>query len=230
MPGPDHDVVRDVRAALRTATDADRAPAMQAYMKSEMPFLGVTKPARTTALRPVLRDWHPSDRAGWEATVRLLWDDAAFREERYAALALLTARRALAWHDPGLVPLVEHLVVTGAWWDLVDEVAGHTVAPLHRAFPDEMAPVIRLWSVHDDLWLRRTAVLAQLGSGTATDTDLLSDVIAANADRSEFWLRKAIGWALRDLAHRDPEWVRAYLASHGDALSGLSRREAAKHL
>ena len=230
MPGPDHDVVHDVRAALRTAADPERARAMRAYMKSEMPFLGATKPARTAALRPVLRGWHPSDRAEWEATVRLLWDDAGYREERYAALALLAARPAKAWHDLGLVPLVEHLVVTGAWWDLVDEVAGHTVAPLHRGFPDEMAPVIRRWSVHDDLWLRRTALLAQLGSGTATDTTLLSDVIAANADRPEFWLRKAIGWALRDLAHRDPEWVRAYLRAHGDALAPLSRREAAKHL
>jgi 3-methyladenine DNA glycosylase AlkD len=96
--------------------------------------------------------------------------------------------------------------------------------------PAALAPVVRRWAVHEDLWLRRTAILAQLGSGTATDTDLLAEVIAASADRPEFWLRKAIGWALRDLAHRDPGWVRGYLAAHGAALSPLSRREAAKHL
>jgi 3-methyladenine DNA glycosylase AlkD len=230
MARPDLSLVEEVRRTLRAAADADRAPAMQAYMKSAMPFLGVTKPARTAALRPVIGSWHPADRGEWDATIRLLWDDAGFREERYAALALLTVRPATPWRDLALVPLVEHLVTTGAWWDLVDEVAGRTVAPVHRAFPAELAPVIRRWSVHDDLWLRRTAVLAQLGSGTATDTGLLADVIAANASRSEFWLRKAIGWALRDLAHRDPDWVRGYLAEHGEALSPLSRREAAKHL
>ena len=75
-------------------------------------------------------------------------------EERYAALALLAARVGRPWHDPDLVPLLEHLVVTGAWWDLVDETAGRHVAPTHRAHPEAMAAVLRDWSVHDDLWLR----------------------------------------------------------------------------
>jgi 3-methyladenine DNA glycosylase AlkD len=226
----DLDLVAAVRHALRDAADPSRAPAMQAYMKSAMPFLGVPKPERTRALRPLLAAWRPAGRGTWEATVRVLYDEAQHREERYAALAVLDAQVARPWRDVGVVPLVEHLVTEGAWWDLVDEVAGRTVAPLHRADPAAWAPVIRGWSVHDDLWLRRTAVLSQLGSGTATDTVLLTEVVAANAGRPEFWLRKAIGWALRDLAHRDPDWVRGYLAEHGDALSPLSRREAAKHL
>ena len=112
-------------------------------MKSAMPFLGVAKPERTAALRPVWAAHPPRDRASWEATVRALYDEATHREERYAALALLTVRASRPWHDVGLVPLLEHLVVTGAWWDLVDEVAGRTVAPLHRALPEAMAPVIR---------------------------------------------------------------------------------------
>jgi 3-methyladenine DNA glycosylase AlkD len=230
VSGPDRDLVADVRAALLAAADPVRAPGMQAYMKSEMPFLGVGKPERTRLLRPLLAAWRPSDRGTWEASVRTLYDEAGFREERYAALALLISRAGRPWRDAELVPLVEHLVTEGAWWDLVDEVAGRTVAPLHRADPAALAPVVRRWAVHEDLWLRRTAILAQLGSGTATDTDLLAEVIAASADRPEFWLRKAIGWALRDLAHHDPGWVRGYLAAHGAALSPLSRREAAKHL
>jgi 3-methyladenine DNA glycosylase AlkD len=230
VTGPDRDLVADIRAALLAAADPDRAPGMQSYMKSEMPFLGVAKPERTRLLRPLLAAWQPADRDTWETTVRSLYDEAGYREERYAALALLASRAGRPWRDVGLVPLVEHLVTVGAWWDLVDEVAGRTVAPLHRADPAALAPVVRRWARHDDLWLRRTAILAQLGSGTATDTALLAEVIAANADRPEFWLRKAIGWALRDLAHRDPDWVRGYLADHGEALSPLSRREAAKHL
>jgi 3-methyladenine DNA glycosylase AlkD len=202
---------------------------MQAYMKSEMPFLGVPKPARVAALRPVLAAHPVADRATWEATVRALYDDASYREERYAALALLGVRGARGWLDPDLVPLLEHLVVAGAWWDLVDDVAGHQVAPLHRAFPLETAPVVRRWSRHEDLWLRRTAILSQLGSGVATDRALLTEVIEANVASPEFFHRKAIGWALRDLAWKDPDWVRAFVTAH-PGLSPLSRREALKNL
>jgi len=221
--------VRDVRAALAAVADPQRAVAMQAYMKSALPFRGAAKPVQVAALAPVLAAHPVTDRGTWEATVRALYDEAAFREERYAALALLGVRAARAWLDLDLVPLLEHLVVTGAWWDLVDDVAGHQVAPLHRAQPEGMAPVLRAWARADDLWLRRAAVLGQLGSGLGTDRALLSDVIEANAGSGEFFHRKAIGWALRDLAGKDPDWVRDFVDTHPD-LAPLSRREALKHL
>ena len=229
MTAPDRDLVAAVRAALADVADPQRAVAMQAYMKSQMPFRGAPKPVQVAALRPVLAAHPVTDRAIWEATVRALYDGAEYREERYAALALLAVRAAKGWYDPDLVPLLEHLVVTGGWWDLVDDVAGHQVAPIHRAFPDAMATVIRRWSVDDDMWLRRTAILSQLGSGLRTDRVLLTDVIEANAASTEFFHRKAIGWALRDLAWKDPEWVDAFVAAH-PGLSGLSRREALKNL
>ncbi len=229
MTGPDRALVRDVRAALAAVADPERAPAMQAYMKSAMPFRGAPKPVQVAALRPVLAAHPVPDRATWEATVRELYDGASFREERYAALALLGARAARAWLDLDLVPLLEHLVVTGAWWDLVDDVAGHQVAPLHRSFPAEMGPIVLGWAHDEDLWLRRTAILSQLGSGLGTDRALLTDVIEANVESREFFHRKAIGWALRDLAWKDPDWVRAFVDHHPD-LSGLSRREALKNL
>jgi 3-methyladenine DNA glycosylase AlkD len=225
----DTELVADLRQALAEHADPDRAPDMQRYMKSALPFRGLTSPVLRATVRPLLSRV-PAARADREATIRLLWDEAAFREERYAALALLEARPLRGWRDPDLVPLVEHLVRTGAWWDLVDQIAGRTVAPMHREQPRQMRPVVLAWSRHEDLWLRRTAVLSQLGSKAATDRDLLAQVVLANADRTEFWLRKAIGWALRDLARTDPGWVRAFLATHGDRLSALSRREAAKHL
>jgi 3-methyladenine DNA glycosylase AlkD len=230
VTGPDQTLVRAVRDALASAADPDRATAMRAYMKSVLPFRGVSKPARVAVLRPVLAASPPRDRATWEATVATLYDDAGYREERYAALALLDVRAARPWRDPDLVPLLEHLVVVGAWWDLVDEIAARQVAPLHRAWPTELAPVIRRWSVSEHLWLRRAALLSQLGSGAGTDRVLLADVIEANAASRELFLRKAIGWALRDLARRDPVWVTAYLGAQGSRLSPLSRREAAKHL
>jgi 3-methyladenine DNA glycosylase AlkD len=229
VTGPDRALVRDVRDALAAVADPERAVAMQAYMKSAMPFRGAPKPVQVAALRPVLAAHPVTDRATWEATVRELYDAASFREERYAALALLGVRGARSWLDLDLVPLLEHLVVTGAWWDLVDDVAGHQIAPLHRAFPAEMAPILRAWARDEDLWLRRTAILSQLGSGVDTDRALLTDVIEANVQSREFFHRKAIGWALRDLAWKDPGWVRAFVLAHPD-LSGLSRREALKNL
>ena len=114
MSQPDHQLVTAVRDALAGAADPARAPDMQAYMKSTLPFRGVPKPVRVRVLRPVLAAHPVTDRGVWEATIRRLYDDAHYREERYAALAVLDVRAARAWRDPDLVPLLEHLVVTGA--------------------------------------------------------------------------------------------------------------------
>ncbi|MFC7496030.1 MULTISPECIES: DNA alkylation repair protein [unclassified Nocardioides] len=219
-----------VRAALAAGGDPERAVQQQAYMKSELPFRGYSSPELKALLRPLLAAYRPSGRDGWEATVRALWDDATHREERYAALAIARHRRARAWLAPESVPLFRHLVVTGAWWDLVDEIAQHLVGRSLAAHRAELTPVLRSWASDDDLWVRRTAVLCQLGQRDGTDTDLLRHAIDANVDDGTFWLRKAIGWALRDFARTDPAWVRAEVARHGDRLSGLSRREALKHL
>ena len=121
-------------------------------------------------------------------------------------------------------------MVTGAWWDHVDEVASHLVGGVLAGHRVEVTPVMRAWAVDDDLWVRRTAVLCQLNHKADTDTDLLHDVIEANLDDRSFWLRKAIGWALREYSRTDPDWVRAEVDQLGDRLSGLSRREATRHL
>ncbi|MCD4535446.1 DNA alkylation repair protein [Nocardioides sp. cx-169] len=229
MPG-DRDLVESVRAALAAAGDAERARAQQAYMKSEMRYRGIGAPELRKVLRPLLALYRPASREEWAATVRTLWDEAGYREERYAALAVARHRLAREWLDPGSLDLWRHLVVTGAWWDLVDEIAAHLVAPTLRAHRQEVTPVLRAWMTDDHLWLRRTAVLSQLGAKAETDVVLLRDTIEHNLEDRSFWLRKAIGWALRDYARTDPDWVRAEVARLGDRLSGLSRREALKHL
>ena len=133
-------------------------------MKSAMPFHGVTAPRLKQALRPILAAYAPGDRATWEATVRELWDGATHREERYAATALARHRAARAWQDPAALDLYRHLVVTGAWWDHVDEVAAHLVGGVLAGHRPEVTPVMRAWARDDDLWVRRTAVLGQLRS------------------------------------------------------------------
>lgn len=227
--------VAAVRAALAEGGDAARAAQQQAYMKSELPYVGLGAPALKALLAPLLVEHRFVDRAQWEAAALELWEDAEHREEWYAAIALLRHRAYRSWLDPDLLPLLETLVRTGAWWDVVDEIASHLVGQVlleHRA---PTTPVMDAWSVDpDSLWVRRTAMLAQLRHGEHTDTDLLERVLVANLDDTahgrEFFVRKALGWALRQHARTDPAWVRTFVATHDDRLSGLSRREALKHL
>ena len=222
--------LEDVRAALAVAGDPERARAQQAYMKSAMPYRGIARPELKAILRPLLATYAPSDRAAWESDVRGLWDGARFREERYAAIALARHRTAGHWQDVEALDLYRHLVVTGAWWDLVDEIAAHLVGGVLAGHRAEATEVVRVWATDDDLWLRRTAVLAQLRHRSDTDLDLLRFAIESNVDDTSFWLRKAIGWALRSYAATDPDWVRAEVTRLDDRLSGLSRREALRHL
>jgi 3-methyladenine DNA glycosylase AlkD len=228
------DLVDELRSRIAEAGDPDRAPRMQAYMKSSMPFRGVAAVPLRAITREVLAAHVLPDRAAWQAAVLELWDGAAFREERTAALAGAGHRRYREYRDPGSLPLYRHLVVTGAWWDLVDAVATQHVGEVLGRFPAEVTPTIRAWAVDEDLWLRRTAVLCQVKRKTATDVDLLRFALEQNLEDSrhgrEFFVRKALGWALREHARTDPDWVRAFVAAHEARLSGLTRREALKHL
>nr|WP_238992836.1 DNA alkylation repair protein [Jiangella aurantiaca] len=224
-------LVDAVRTALRSAADPAAAEPMRAYMKSEMPFLGVPKPARTAALKPVFTAHRIDDGDSWRATVLELWDSAEFREERYAAVTLAQLKPYAAFATrPGALDLYDHLVVTGAWWDHVDEVAIRSVGPVLRAHHDAVAPVARHWARDADRWRRRAAVICQIGSKAETDTALLAEAIEANADDEDFFLRKGIGWALREYAKIDPDWVRRFVAAHEGELSPLSRREALRNI
>jgi len=220
-------LVAAVRAGLAELGDARKAPDMQRYMKSELPFRGVASPARK-ALCARLFAAHPlSDVDTWRATVLTLWREAEFREERYVAVDL--TGRHQEWQTPALLPMYEELIVTGAWWDYVDEVANRRVGSLLRASPAELTPVLRQWSADTDLWKRRTSIICQLSFKSATDTALLTAAIEANLADRDFFIRKGIGWALRQFARTEPGWVRAFVDSH-PGLSPLSVREAVKHL
>lgn len=234
MPDPVTELVRLVRRRIAEVADPGRAPRMQAYMRSSMPYRGVTSVPLRALCRKVY-DAHPlPDRASWESCVRTLWDDAGYREERYAAMALTSHRLYRAHQDPETLGLYRHLVVSGAWWDFVDSLASHNVGAILATHPLDVTPTMRAWAVDDDLWLRRTAILCQLQRKEATDVDLLRATLEVNLEGSrfgsEFFVRKAVGWALRQHARVDPDWVRAFVARHQDRLSGLSRREALKHL
>jgi len=222
-------LVTDVRAALAEIADPKKAPAMQRYMKSSMPYLGVPTPPLRRTCRAVFAQ-HPLDTfEEWRDTILTLWRRATHREHRYAAIELASERRYATLQTGRTIPMYEEMIVDGAWWDYVDTIA-HRLGDVLRREPARTAARMRVWARSGNLWKRRTAIICQLGFKSATDLALLTDCIEPSLGSREFFLQKAIGWALRDLAWSDPKLVAIWVRQHHDALSPLSRREALKNI
>jgi 3-methyladenine DNA glycosylase AlkD len=226
---PEKPLTARVRAALEAVAEPEHAPAMAAYMKSAMPYLGVSTVPRRAALKAVFAgiDW--PDRAAWEADVLALWRGAEFREERYAALELAALKSARRFHTIDALPMYEEMIVGGAWWDYVDEIATHRLWAILENDRAAMRAAMLQWSTDADMWKRRSAILCQIPAKREIDLDLLYACIEPSIGSSEFFLRKAIGWALRQYAWIDPQEVARYVAANAHRLSGLSQREALKN-
>jgi len=226
------EVVLRTMLALEPAADAGRATGMAAYMRGQFPFLGIPAPLRSGLLRSAWADLPEPSPSDLGDAVTHLWRLHG-REYQYAACDLLgrhlgTPRRA-AQADPAfLTGVVRPLLVTKAWWDTVDALRGAAVGPLVAAHPG-LVEVMRGWVEDDDRWLVRSAVIHQLGYRDRTDEALLLDLCARRAADREFFVAKAIGWALRTHAKRRPDAVRQFCADHPE-LTPLARREALKHL
>jgi 3-methyladenine DNA glycosylase AlkD len=223
-------LVKAVRDGLKELGDPARARAAQAYMKSEMPYAGVSAvPLRALWRRLFAAHPLPSF-AAWQAAAVALWAGARVREERYTAIGL-TGHRLYREHQTlAALPMYERFIVEGAWWDYVDDVAVHRVGPLLASHRASMKKTLLAWARGDDLWKRRSAIIAQVLFKEETDTPLLYACIAPSLGRKEFWLRKAIGWALRSYAWHAPREVQRYVKEHEGEMSGLSKREALKNL
>jgi 3-methyladenine DNA glycosylase AlkD len=219
-----------LRKALRQVADPAKAPIMQAYAKSEMPYHGVTAPLLRRVCKTVFADLEFATATRWQEHVLGLWRNALFREERYAALVLAGAKVARSFQQPAAMKMYEEIIVTGAWWDYVDDIASHRVGPILAAYPVPMGRKMLSWSKSKNLWKRRTSIICQLGFKTATDLGLLYACIEPSLESKEFFLRKAIGWALRQYAWTDEAEIRRYVNRNRSRLSGLSYREALKNI
>jgi 3-methyladenine DNA glycosylase AlkD len=219
-----------IRAALREAGDPARAPAMQAYMKSAMPFHGVPTAALRQVCKAIFADMPFATASHWQAQVLDLWRDACFREERYAALYLAGDKRARPFQTLAAMKMYEELIVTGAWWDYVDDIASHRIGAILEDYPAPMRRKMLSWSKSTNLWKRRTAIICQLGFKAETDLELLYACIEPSLGSREFFLQKAIGWALRQYAWTDEAEIRKYVRLNRVHLSALSRREALKNI
>lgn len=218
-----------VLSELKKAADPDRAPAMQAYMKSSMPYLGVSSVPLRAVAKVVLADYPFDDPEAFRSDVLAVFRGAHFREERYMAVAMTGHRKARPFQTMEALPMYEALIVEGAWWDIVDAIA-HRVGDLLEAHPSAMKKKMRVWSRCDDMWKRRISIICQLGFAEETDLDLLYAAIEPSIGSKEFFLRKAIGWALRELAWSNPDEVIRYVGANAARLSPLSKREALKNV
>ncbi|MEM8768109.1 MAG: DNA alkylation repair protein [Pseudomonadota bacterium] len=219
-----------IKQSFADAADPERAAGQQAYMKSEMPYYGIPA-ADMRRLAKAVFDAHPlPDRESWTQAVLTLWRDAEFREERYAALTLIDHKPYRRYYDVNLLALLDELIVSGAWWDFIDPIASNYVGALLREHRAAIEPQLLVWAEDDNHWRRRSAILAQLKFKADTDWPLQQRFMAPSLEEREFFLRKAIGWALREYSKTDPEAVLAYVRGHAKLLSGLSKREGLKVL
>ena len=226
----DRELIETMRAGLKAVANPSRSAAAEAYMKSTMPFLGTMAGPMRNVANEVAAAQPLKSRAAWRDTCLALWREATYREERYAALELSGHRLYREFQSPAALPMYEEFIVDGAWWDYVDAVAVHRVGPLLRDYRDEIEPVMRAWSTDADMWRRRTSIICQVGAKADIDLGLLYDCIEPNMADKQFFIRKAIGWALRSHAWLNPAEIQRYVNENADRLSGLSKREALKNM
>lgn len=224
-------LIADIRTGYAAAANAEVAVGQQAYMKSTIPYWGVKTPEGRKIVKPLLVQHTLRSREEWEGAILTLWDNVTHREEWYAALGIATYGRYRDLRSSlDSMSLYEHLIRTGAWWDVCDEIAQHLVGEVLMQHREDASAIMRSWSTDEFLWIRRCSILSQGRHRDKTDPNLLRDCILPSIDDTDFFSRKAIGWALRDYAKVNPDWVRAFVVEFDDRLSGLSKREALKHL
>jgi len=216
----------DLAVAFDAHADAERARGMAAYMRDQFEFYGLPSPVQRSLAREVLSKHPLPDEPALAALVDGCWSRPE-REWQYFACDLM-ARHARTLSSAFLT-VAEQAITTKSWWDTVDSLASKTVGGLVRSHP-ELRTTMDRWVGDPNFWLGRTALLHQLSYKKDTDAARLFRYCEQRAGDTEFFIRKAIGWALREYSKTDERAVRAFVHAHESALSGLSKREALKWL
>ena len=213
----------DVFQVFRSHANPEKAKQMSAYMRDQFPFLGIQTPHRKALSKEIIKQL-TSEPVNWDF-VNNCWKQPE-REFQYVALDYLAkAKQQLTPKD---IPRLKHLAVTKSWWDTVDGL-DQVVGDIALRHP-EVNDTLLAWSKDQNFWLRRIAIDHQLGRKTNTNMELLAAIIQNNLGQSEFFINKAIGWALRDYSKTNPAWVKSFLMRHEAELAALTKKEAAKYL
>jgi 3-methyladenine DNA glycosylase AlkD len=206
------------------ARDPGCAAEQSAYMRNQFPFVGLSAPTQRALARSALTGLPEPTEDDLRAVGLACWDRA---EREYQAFACDWLRTHVIVPGPGFLETLRALITTKSWWDTVDPLATRVVGGLVKRHP-RLVTRMDAWSTEKNPWLVRTALLHQLHYGAETDTDRLFRYCTRQAGHPDFFIRKAIGWALRQYARTDPEAVRRYVSRHRGELSPLSVREASR--
>ncbi|MBC1489084.1 DNA alkylation repair protein [Listeria sp. FSL L7-1485] len=213
----------EIQVVFRTNRSTADAPQMEAYMKNQFPFLGIRADKRKKLLTTFLKEQgEPNDLL--RLVIELFNEEE--REFQYIAIDLLS--RYGKKQSSEAIQIYEKLVITKSWWDTVDGLAGTVISTHFNLYPELIPHYNAQWINGDNIWLARTAILFQLKYKEKTDSELLFSNCEKWLESKEFFIQKAIGWALRQYAKVNPEEVREFINSH--TLAPLSRREAIKHI
>jgi 3-methyladenine DNA glycosylase AlkD len=218
-----NDYLLPLQALLVENADADQAIPMAKYMRNQFEYLGIKTPLRNALFKQFLASYGLPAQDKLPAVVRQLWR-LPQREYQYIAMGFLDRMKEQV--TPDSIPLIEYLIVTKSWWDTVDSLAGHVVGGLFTRHPQARGPSITRWRYDEDIWVRRTTLIFQLSYKKNTDEALLFSLINDNLGSSEFFINKAIGWALREYSKSNPTAVIEFVDK--TRLAPLSRREALK--
>ena len=226
-----HKVVNFFISRYEKLRDDEIATGMKAYLKNKQDFLGIQNPARKEIYkdfksemgRSLKKTITPND---VESIVMVLWDKPE-REYRYTALFLIEYFKT---YSIDRISFLEQLIISGDWWDITDTIAPRFVGDLLKENKMQMKEILKKWVNHDNMWIRRSAILSQLKFKKNTDVELLSYCIFQTMNEKEFFIQKAIGWILREFSKTNPKFVVDFINSHNETLSRLSVREGSKYL
>ena len=220
------EVIAEIEALLEPLANPANAEQMAAYMRDQFPFLGIKTPERRAAARPIMmRAKH------WSAEDLLDVADALMGqpEREFSFVATDFLRKWNGHLHSEHLGRIRTLIQTKSWWDTVDALAVHTLGAVVRA-DRSLQSEMDVWINDDDIWVARSAILHQLMWKDEVDAERLFRYCDLRGADTEFFIRKALGWALRQYARTDPEAVRRYVFANSERLSGLTKREALKHI
>ena len=221
-----HPYVKKIKSIYQKNAEPSQAATMKKYMRDQFEYLGIKTPQAKALQKEFYAEHGLPEISELDTIIFDLWK-LPQREYKYVAMGLMDKFEKKLQAD--FIETVEHLIVTGSWWDTVDLIATHQVGTIFKEYPKVKAKYLKKWRKSDNFWLRRTTILFQLLYKQETDFDLLCDLIRENLGSDEFFINKAIGWALRQYAKTDPTAVKNFVKATKE-LHPLSRREAMKHL
>ena len=210
----------DLREGLTEVCDPSKVEDMSAYILGQFDYLGCSAGERRSVSKPLTQAAKTMEPAELLTFVARLWEEPE-REFHYVGMDMVRAGAKNL--RAGDLPAIRSLIKATPWWDTVDSLAIHTVGTMVRTHP-ELVVEMDEWIESDDIWIARTAILHQLMYKERTDANRLFTYCTMTMESTEFFIRKAIGWALRQYARTDPDSVRTFVAEHEGALSGLSKR------